>query len=42
MTFIKLMDIEFAQHKAYNTDGMNNYANNTDESLGGTPYPEIY
>ena len=27
--------------KAYNSDGMNNYANNTDPSLGGKPNTEI-
>lgn len=41
-TFLKQSSIDFAQHKAYNTDGMNNYANNTNPALGGKPYPELY
>ena len=41
-TFLKLTTIDFGQMKAYNTDGMNNKANNTDPSREGSkPYTEI-
>lgn len=42
MSFLKLSTIEFSQYKTYGIDGMNNKANNTDESLGGTNYPEMF
>ena len=41
MKFLKITEMDYTQQKPYNSDGMNNAANNTKPSLGGTPYPEI-
>ena len=35
-TFLKLTTVEYAQIKSYNSDGLNNFANNTDPSIQGT------
>ena len=40
-TFLKLTTIDFDQKKAFGTDGSNNFANNTDPSRGGKPYPDL-
>jgi hypothetical protein len=41
MKYLKIGTIDFTQFKPYYSDGMNNYANNTDVTIGGTPYPEL-
>ena len=39
---MKLTTLDFAQWKHYGSDGMNNYANNTNSNIeGAEPYPEI-
>ena len=41
MDYLALNWMDFAQIKPYNSDGMHNKAVNTDESKGGTPYPDV-
>jgi hypothetical protein len=36
-----LSTVQAFQFKPYKSDGMNNSANNTKVSLGGSPYPEL-
>ena len=40
-TYIKLANLDFNQRKPYGSDGMNNKANNTDPSKGGSPHSEM-
>ena len=41
MKFLKITEMDYTQQKPYNSDGMNNAANNTDSTLGGKEYPDI-